>query len=330
MNPMTTATMRKQLMQLGEALRFHDVRRVYLTGCGGGIANLRTCEYVLKKYLKPGMVMADYAAELMCCGEKGVDEHAVVIVGSFNGTMREAVDAMRWAMERKAFVIGVTYTPGTPIATEADFAFLCNHLEAQEYSLSPMSAGVLLAYALIRELTGEDRLEMAWRNLELLDEINEKARKTIVEPRRQEFLDRFAHAPMVYVVGSGVNYYNAYVFATCYLLEMQWMDAGPIHAAELFHGFLEMVDKDSRILMLMGRGECRSIDERAAAFLARFTQGAFVLDGNDYDMEAVEPEMETVVSMLVTAYVTRQFAHALAEKRRHPLTTRRYYLKFDY
>lgn len=327
---MNQEQMEFQLAALCQALEKQSIQRIYLTGCGGGIANLRPCEYVLKKYLEPGTVISDYAAEMMAGGGRGMDSHAVVIVGSFNGTMLEAVEAMRWAKSRGAFVIGVTYTPNTPIASEATFPFLCSNLEAEEYALSPMSAGVLLAFALVKALTGVNRLSMAWDNLLRLKEINQKAYEAIVKPRGEEFVQRFQKAPMIYTVGSGLNYYNAYIFATCYLLEMQWMNASPINAAEMFHGFLEMVDKDSNIFMLINRGEFRSIDERACAFLSRFTRGAFVLDAKEYAMDDIDPELETVVGMLVTAYVTRCFAHILADARHHPLTTRRYYLKFDY
>ena len=220
--------------------------------------------------------------------------------------------------------------PGTPIATESDFPFLCDTLEALEPALSPMSAGVLLAYAIIKAMTGRDQLAQAWQALLSLRSICEQAVRLYDETKGHEFVARFHKSPMIYTVGGGLNYTNAYILATCYLTEMQWINACPVEASEFFHGVLEIADKDACFVALLGYGENRPLEERVVKFLNRFTRGTFIIDAADYDMEAVDPQMQNVISTIVTARVIRSLIHRLADARRHPLTTRRYYLKYEY
>ena len=49
---MTLAEMEHQLERLVGSIPASQIKRVFLTGCGGGIANLRQCEYVLNQHLE--------------------------------------------------------------------------------------------------------------------------------------------------------------------------------------------------------------------------------------------------------------------------------------
>lgn len=328
---MITATdMKARLKSLAEELSRRQIDRIYLTGCGGGIANLRPCEHVLLRKLDEGKTRAIYAAELMAENPKGLNANALVVVASFNGTMKEAVDVMRWAKGKGAYVVGITYVPGTPIATESDFPILCEFIDTDQAALAPMPTCTLLGYTIVKAMTGQDETEHVWQALLNLDKAYRRADECYIEKRGKEFLTRFQNAPMIYTMSSGLNFVNAYVLATCYLLEMQWMNASPINASEFFHGALEIIDKDSKFIMLLGKGEARAIDERARAFLDRFTRGSFVVDAADFDIEEEDSILEEVLCTLVTAHLIRNLGRLLADARYHPLTTRRYYLKFDY
>lgn len=114
--------------------------------------------------------------------------------------------------------------------------------------------GVLLAYAIIKAMTGRDQLAQAWQALLSLRSICEQAVRLYDETKGHEFVARFHKSPMIYTVGGGLNYTNAYILATCYLTEMQWINACPVEASEFFHGVLEIADKDACFVALLGYG----------------------------------------------------------------------------
>lgn len=137
-------------------------------------------------------------------------------------------------------------------------------------------------------------------------------------------------APMVYTVGGGLHFTCAYVLATCYLLEMQWINASPVDAAEFFHGPLEIVDKDSHFVVFRSASEYRPLEDRVLSFLDRFTRGTFVIDAEDFGLDEIDDDFRTLASFIACDDLIGQMVTLLADARFHPIDTRRYYLKMDY
>ena len=56
-------------------------------------------------------------------------------------------------------------------------------------------------------------------------------------------------------IGAGNTWGETYCFAMCVLEEMQWIATKSIHAAEFFHGTIEMTEnKDTAVLYVHGKG----------------------------------------------------------------------------
>lgn len=320
-----------QLERLKEELARRRFGKVYMTGCGGGVAIFRHCEYTLRR-LQPSFAHElIHAADLLVEKPADVNEQALVIVYSLNGTMKEAVEALRWAKARGAYVVGVTRTLDTPFATEPDFSLFFYREEDEGHPYVTVGPVVLmLTYAVLQALEGNGDLPRAQKNMAALGTVFERARRVYVKEKGSEFVERLKDAPMVYTIGGGLNYTCAYVLATCYLLEMQWIHASPINAAEFFHGMLEIVDKDSTIVMMLGESEYRPQEERVLSFLDRFTRGTFVLDVRDFGLEEIDEDFKTVASFIALDDLIGQMIAILAPARYHPMDTRRYYLKMDY
>ena len=138
-------------------------------------------------------------------------------------------------------------------------------------------------------------------------------------------------AKVIYSLAAGSNYSQSYVMCNCYLMEMQWINAIPIHAGEFFHGPFEIVDKDVPFLLLMNDGSTRALDSRALDFLNRFQAKTTLIDAKDFGLGSVIPATvkDYFNPMLITA-VLRVYAEQLAILRNHPLTQRRYMWKLEY
>lgn len=59
----------------------------------------------------------------------------------------------------------------------------------------------------------------------------------------------------------------------CILEEMQWIKTKSIHAAEYFHGTLELVEEDTSLILFYGEDETRPLMEPCDGFLQEGDKG---------------------------------------------------------
>ncbi len=58
------------------------------------------------------------------------------------------------------------------------------------------------------------------------------------------------------LVGSGNLWGEAYNYAMCILEEMQWLKTKSVHSAEFFHGTLELLEKETSVILF--KSECEN------------------------------------------------------------------------
>ena len=136
------------------------------------------------------------------------------------------------------------------------------------------------------------------------------------------------------VIGSGMLWGEAYDYAMCILEEMQWIKS--IHAAEFFHGTIELCEEGTSLIMLYGEDDTRKLMDRVDNFTHMLADEKGVhVRVNKFDTAEVElpfsdPEFRKIVSPMVTYTITERLSCHLEHVRNHPLTTRRYYHQMNY
>ena len=130
--------------------------------------------------------------------------------------------------------------------------------------------------------------------------------------------------------GSGINWGEAYSYAMCILQEMQWIPAQSIHAGEFFHGAFETLTEDTNLLIFQGEDETRPLTERVIKFAGQYTRRAHLIDTKNYPLEGIAPERRGIYGPFILLAVLARYSDALAERRSHPLKTRRYMGKVPY
>jgi len=111
---------------------------------------------------------------------------------------------------------------------------------------------------------------------------------------------------------------------------MQWIRTRPVHAADFFHGTLELVEKGVSVIVFKGEDAYRPLTDRVEKFARDFTDKVTVLDTARFAMPGVSAETRALVSPVVLATILERLSAHLEVKRNHPLTTRRYYKKVSY
>ena len=132
------------------------------------------------------------------------------------------------------------------------------------------------------------------------------------------------------IVGGGILWGEAYDYAMCILEEMQWIRTKSIHAAEFFHGTLELLEKDVPMILLYGEDETEPLMDRVKAFASNITDDINIFNTADVELPFTDPLFRKIVSPLVVYAITERLSCHIERVRNHPLTTRRYYRQFDY
>ena len=110
---------------------------------------------------------------------------------------------------------------------------------------------------------------------------------------------------------------------------MQWKRTKAVTSAELFHGTLELVEKDTCVFLIKGAGACRQLDERAQRFLEQHTNKLTVIDPAPY-MEEQEPFGWLLAPLYVSTLLVDRLAVHMEKYTGHDLDFRRYYRQFEY
>ena len=141
---------------------------------------------------------------------------------------------------------------------------------------------------------------------------------------------RVAGAENIFLIGSGPMFTTAYIFAACFLMEMQWMQAFPLSAAEFFHGPFEVFDGKTPTILLLGEDPSRPEGERVLKFFRENLSEPIVYDSREYTMEGIERSIRPILAPFILDAAMTNLVETLAEINRHPMTTRRYMGKVDY
>ena len=70
--------------------------------------------------------------------------------------------------------------------------------------------------------------------------------------------------------------------------------------------------------------------ERVVAFAEQYTRRAHLIDTKNYPLDGIAPERRGLYGPFILLAVLNSYSDALAEKRNHPLKTRRYMGKVPY
>ncbi|MGZ4160943.1 MAG: SIS domain-containing protein [Neobacillus sp.] len=302
-------------------------KNIFLIGSGGAVATFYPFEFMINS-TSTLPAYAEIAAEFVLQNHKQLTEESLVILSSRSGTTEETVAAAKYCKERGATTIGITGEYNKPLADTVDFQ-LVNFAENDFASDSNQLILYFLTFKLINKNGDFPNYEAFASQLEVLPEKLIEVKEQF-EPRAEAFANAYKGEPYHMVVGSGTTWGRAYSYAMCVLEEMQWIKTKSIHAAEFFHGTLEIVDEDTSVILLKGQDETRPLMERVERFAEKYTKKLTVLDSQAYELEGISEEFRKYLSPIITSTQLQRLSVHLEDKREHSLEIRRYYRTVAY
>jgi fructoselysine-6-phosphate deglycase len=302
-------------------------RNVFFAGTGGaGILMLPAFQLLAARSSLP--VQLVNPAELVEGGNDNLGADSLVVVPSLSGTTPESVAVLRFCREARATVLALTGHEDTPLALQADHSFV-NFAEDDTSCESFYLQSLLIALAVLDvrgEMSGYDAVVEQLRRLpQLLLGVKEQA-----ERQADGLAARLQANDFHIITGAGSTWAEAFYYGMCILEEMQWIRTRPVHAADFFHGTLELVEQGVSVLLLKGEDAARPLAERVESFVPRYSSKLTVLDTASYPLPGISSRVRALISPTVLATVLERVSAHLEVLTGHPLTIRRYYRRVDY
>ncbi len=317
---------RGQIEEIVDTISNKGYSNIFLIGAGGTIAMMYPYEYILKSNSTID-VHAEIAAEFLVMNHKHFTKDSVCIFASVSGTTKETLEAAAYCKEKGATTIALVAEPDTPLTKMVDY---CITTGSEKHSFDTFF--MLLYMFVFRFMYNHNEFpqyDQFTKEVSLLPRAILNAVKAF-DKKAEEFAIKHKNTDYHMLVGSGNLWGNTYSYAMCILEEMQWIHAKSIHAAEFFHGTLEMVVEDTSVVLLKGEDETRPLMDRVERFAEKITKQLTIIDTKDFAMEGISEEFRKHFSVSINWAVLSRISVYLERERNHSLDLRRYYRKMEY
>ncbi|WP_207456552.1 SIS domain-containing protein [Desertivibrio insolitus] len=308
-----------------ETVAFIDERgydNIYFIGAGGTYAAVLPYElYFQARSTLP--VRAAIGKELMLTQDPAFGERSIAVFTSVSGTTEDVVEAIEFAKEKGAYTIAFTGIADSPIATAVDRALISAPKTWFDIQLLLFTTGVLS-----RRGEFEDYEAFADELSALPEALVAAAEQA--EPMAEAFAKKHAETDYYFVVGAGNLWGYAYLYSMCVLEEMQWLRTSRVHGAEFFHGSLELIEKDTALLLFKGEDQSRPLMDRVENFAVKYSDDVTVIDTRDYALEGISERFRPFIGPMLVDVVTHRISKHLEAVRGHSLDLRRYYRVVEY
>ncbi|WEV40227.1 SIS domain-containing protein [Lactobacillus sp. ESL0684] len=309
-----------------------EITDVYFAACGGSMNDLYPGHYFIEKESTKLHSTWKPARELTMINSPHWNEHSITFALSHSGNTPEVIEAAKLAKKKGSFVIAITNDPNSDITDPALSDELYVYDWGKETSHKDVPMG--MDYRILNEFLHQteesyQKYDQMIAGLNKIDQIVDNARK-VQRPAAQKFAQKYRKQDFMYILGSGANMSQAYGFAICSLMEMQWMDCAFIDSAEFFHGPFEVLQDDHLFIQCVNTGDTRALDTRSRDFIKKYHGQLEVIDSKDFGMEEIDNSVVDYFNPIVFYEMGVLYRDELGEKRAHDTDFRQYMGKVDY
>lgn len=294
---------------------------IFYIGIGGTVLYANQMMHIAKQLGSRLPIYIENAADFNLVGNPFFDEKSIVVIESISGDTKEVVEAVDKAHEVGAKVIGYVEKEGTPLYEKSD------------YLVTTVGGGYYFWYTVtlrfLKNAGQFDKYDQFMKEIVHMPDNVVQIYKDADEDARA-YAEAYCDEPLTYLIGSG----NLEDWATCYgmciMEEMQWMRTRPISAANFFHGTLEVVERDTPVILIKGEDATRPEMDRVEKFVNTISAKVIVFDTKNYKLNGISDEFRGMLGPIVMRSAFQRVNAHLEHCRRHPLAIRRYYRRLDY
>ena len=322
-------TVKEIIAEIKQALEAKGgLKHVYFVACGGSKAAIFPGLYLLQSEAKTFGATTYTSNEFVHATPKELDERCIAVICSLKATP-ETVEAVKTANAAGAVSIAMTGSMETGMAKVGQYVVTYSTGDDQVYSDSNQSNSLRIGFELLHQFEGWANYDKAMDAYAQLDAMIDEAKQELL-PAAQAWAAKVKDEPVFYVLASGSNYGVAYSMCCCHFMEMQWKHAVCLHTGEYFHGPFETTDKQLPMILLMGEGRTRALDERCLKFLQTYAENFITIDFAKINKGRIDPSVVEFFNPVVMIPVERYYVSQMAELRGHSMDERRYMWKVEY
>ncbi|MCI9187868.1 MAG: SIS domain-containing protein [Oscillospiraceae bacterium] len=322
-------TVKEIIAEIKQALEAKGgLKHVYFVACGGSKAAIFPGLYLLQSEAKTFGATTYTSNEFVHATPKELDERCIAVICSLKATP-ETVEAVKTANAAGAVSIAMTGSMETGMAKVGQYVVTYSNGDDQVYSDSNQSNSLRIGFELLHQFEGWANYDKAMDAYAQLDAMIDEAKQELL-PAAQAWAAKVKDEPVFYVLASGSNYGVAYSMCCCHFMEMQWKHAVCLHTGEYFHGPFETTDKQLPMILLMGEGRTRALDERCLKFLQTYAENFITIDFAKINKGRIDPSVVEFFNPVVMIPVERYYVSQMAELRGHSMDERRYMWKVEY
>ncbi|MGL6206476.1 MAG: SIS domain-containing protein [Lactobacillus panisapium] len=318
--------------ELVKKLTEREISDFYFAACGGSLNDLYPAHYFIEKESRRLHSTYLPARELTLTDPPRWNEHSVTFVLSHSGNTPEVIEAARLAKQNGSFVIAISHDPESKLANpdlyDVFYTYEWDEKTSQQDVPMGMELRILNEYLHQTEDTYQNYSQML-AGLGNIDQIIANAEKYQL-PAAQKFAQKYRKQDFMYILGSGAARSQAYGFAICSMMEMQWMDCAFIDSAEFFHGPFEVLQDDKLFIQCVNVGKNRVLDTRSRDFIQKYHGQIEIIDAKNFGMEVIDDAVVDYFNPFVFYKMGVLYRDQLALKRAHDTDFRQYMGKVDY
>ncbi|MGN8895708.1 SIS domain-containing protein [Flavonifractor sp. HCP28S3_F3] len=313
--------LRPRIEKIVDGICGEGFRNLCWLGIGGTWASCLQAETHMKERSSLELFVEN-AAEYLTTGSRRVGEGTIVIISSVTGNTEEMVEGVKAAKAAGAKVLGFIDVETAELAHMTDWTI-------------SYPANEQLKFFMVADRFMYNRGEFPEYD-DYYAQLDAHLARDLVEVEKTadafgaQFAQKHHDDKLHYFVGAGNQYGSTYSYAMCYWEEQHWIRTKSIHAAEFFHGMLEIVDRDTPVTVFVGEDAQRPLALRVAKFLPRVCGNYTVIDSKDYSLPGINENYRGNLSHLVTHAVTQRIDAHMEAINCHPMEIRRYYRQFNY
>lgn len=319
----STVELRGPIEELARRVHERGAVKLYFIGAGGTYAAALPYEHLFQtRSTLP--VRAVIGKEFILAPDPGFGADSVAVFASVSGTTGDVLEAIEFAKSKGALTVGFTGHPDSAFAEAVDVALL------SKPKAWPFDVQFLLFATRLMALRGEfegyeEFADQLARLPELLVDVAAQA-----DPIAEAFAAAHRDTDYYFLSGAGNLWGFTYLYSMCILEEMQWLRTTRVHAAEFFHGSLELIEKDTALLLFAGEDDSRPLIDRVIRFAREYSDDVTVIDTRDYALPGISEQFRPLLAPLVADTVMDRYSQHVAAVRDHSLDLRRYYRKVQY
>ncbi len=294
---------------------------IFYIGIGGTVLYANQMIHIAKQLGSRLPLYIENAADFNLVGNPFFDEKSIVVIESISGDTREVVETVDKVHAAGARVLGYVEKPGTPLYEKSDY--LISTVGGGYYYWYTVTLRFLKNAGMFEQYDEfmKDFVHMPDAAVEIYKEADADAKA---------YAEKYCDEPITYLIGSGNLEDWAACYGMCIMEEMQWMRTRPVTAANFFHGTLEVVERDTPVILIKGEDITRPQMERVEKFVNTISAKVIVFDTKNFKMEGIRPEFRGMLAPIAMRSAFQRVNVHLEHCRRHPLAIRRYYRRLDY